>query len=84
MENPKSKRDKKATKEPEVFKAKRARTAYILFGMSVRESIAKEGLANTDIMRRIGELWKAASEETKGKFNKMAEEEKARVEKESK
>ena len=83
MEKQKSNKNVKPANESEDLKPKRGRSAYILFGMSVRESLVKQSLAAKDIMRKTGELWREASEETKAKFAKMAEEDKAKVEKES-
>ena len=80
-----------------VFKAKtdknapkKARSAYILYSSDKRQEASElllkenpdEAVAQTDIMRKLGQMWSNASEKEKAKYVKMAEEDKARYENE--
>jgi len=63
---------------------KKPLSGYMWFGKECREKLTKQGLSATDIMKKIGEQWKALSEKQKEKYEKMAKDDKARFEKESK
>eukprot|EP00009_Paramoeba_aestuarina_P008786 CAMPEP_0201520568 /NCGR_PEP_ID=MMETSP0161_2-20130828/11875_1 /ASSEMBLY_ACC=CAM_ASM_000251 /TAXON_ID=180227 /ORGANISM="Neoparamoeba aestuarina, Strain SoJaBio B1-5/56/2" /LENGTH=155 /DNA_ID=CAMNT_0047918981 /DNA_START=28 /DNA_END=495 /DNA_ORIENTATION=+ len=79
VKEPKSSRVKKGGKKE---KAKRAPTtsAYMQFCAEERQAIkdANPNLQVTDIMKELGAKWKEASPEVKAKYQKMADEWKAK------
>ena len=78
--NPKDKKKGKAKSNS----PKRARSAYIFFCKEKRDEVAKTGLKNTEILKKLGEMWKELDDKKKKKYNKMAEEDKDRYEEEIK
>jgi hypothetical protein len=68
----KKKKDPSAPKKP--------KSAYILYCMEQREKIMKQNpdIKANEIMVKLGEAWKKASEKDKKKFTRQAEEDKAR------
>lgn len=80
FKNPK---DKKKSK-PKSNSPKRARSAYIFFCQDKRESVASSGLKNTDVLKKLGEMWKDLDDKKKKKYVKMAEQDKERYDEEMK
>jgi len=76
----KARKSKKSKKDD--GKIKRAKSAYIFFGVAVRDTIVKENpnAENTDIMGLIGAAWKKVAPKEKTKYEKMAAADKERVE----
>lgn len=83
--------------EREVYKAKtdknapkKARSAYIIFSTMNREEAKNlcleenpdEAVEPTDVMKKLGEMWKDISEKEKEKYANLAEKDKARYESE--
>eukprot|EP00941_MAST-03F_sp_MAST-3F-sp1_P002933 g2933.t1 len=66
-------------------KPKKPRSAYIIFGVEIREKIKSEnpGINAKDIMKMTGAEWKKLSDEEKRPYKKKAEDDKARFERES-
>lgn len=79
------KKEKRARheKKPDNY-PKAALSAYIMFGNDQRAKILKENpsLKITEVSKKIGDLWKNASQTTKEQYSKRAESEKKRFEKE--
>jgi len=67
-------------------KPKRAMSAYLFFATDVRPSIvsAKPGLKTTDVTKVVAEKWKAMSDADKVPYQKKADKDKKRYEKEMK
>lgn len=80
FKNPK---DRKKSK-PKSNSPKRARSAYIFFCQDKRESVSSSGLKNTEVLKKLGEMWKSIDDKKKKKYIKMAEEDKERYEEEMK
>ena len=59
---------------------KNARSAYILFSQDMRPVVKEEQptLDQKDVLRALGALWKQADEDTKKKYQELAEEDKGR------
>jgi hypothetical protein len=59
---------------------KNARSAYILFSQDMRPVVKEEQptLDSKDVLRALGALWKQADEDTKKKYQELAEEDKGR------
>ncbi|KAE9550165.1 hypothetical protein FO519_006625 [Halicephalobus sp. NKZ332] len=68
----------KKTKDPNA--PKRALTAYFLWLNQNRESLKKPGMTATQVAKAAGEAWRNLTD--KSKWEKMAEEDKKRYEKE--
>merc|ERR1711998_700399 len=60
---------------------KRARSAYVLFGIDARAKlkISEPSLEPKMAMTRLGELWKQASPEVKKKYEDMSAQEKSSI-----
>lgn len=84
-----SKKDKKdkgeKEKKPDDY-PKAALSAYFLFANDNRDRVkaADPSLKITEVTQKIGELWKTASTEAKERYQKKADEEKARFDREMK
>jgi hypothetical protein len=78
--NPKDKKKSKVKSNS----PKRGRSAYIFFCKENRENVSKMGLKNTDILKKLGEMWKELDEKKKKKYTKMADDDKDRYEEEMK
>mmetsp|Transcript_10732 Transcript_10732/g.9144 ORF Transcript_10732/g.9144 Transcript_10732/m.9144 type:complete len:107 (-) Transcript_10732:96-416(-) len=69
-------------------KIKRSLSAYFFFMQKNREKIMKEsGLQSRDIgelAKKMGEAWKALSDKEKAPYNKLADDDKKRYEREKK
>ena len=67
---------------------KRARSAYIFFCGEKREEVTKklvkDGKKKTDVMKKLGEMWRDLDDKEKKPYEKMAKEDKKRFEKEMK
>ena len=76
----KDKNAKKAKKDPNA--PKRPRTAYIFFCEDQRVAVKAKTptMSQTELMSKLGEMWKALTEKKKVKFNDMAVKDKARYE----
>jgi hypothetical protein len=65
---------------------KRARSAYIFFCQEKRakatEEIVAEGKKKTEVLKRLGEMWRELDEEDKLPFEKLSKKDKKRYEKE--
>jgi hypothetical protein len=65
---------------------KRARSAYIFFCQDKRaeatEEIVAEGKKKTEVLKRLGEMWRELDEDDKVPFEKLAKKDKKRYEKE--
>jgi hypothetical protein len=57
---------------------KRPRSAYILFTMDKRDSVkaANPGIANKEILKKLGEQWKVLSDKDRQVYNDRAAKEK--------
>ncbi|KAK8836101.1 hypothetical protein M9Y10_040058 [Tritrichomonas musculus] len=64
----------------------RPRSAYNFFVMEKRKEIIEKNpdMKNKDVIKEIGKLWKQITEEEKAKYDKMSEDDHARVEEEKK
>jgi len=73
---------KKAKKDPNA--PKKGKTSFMFFSNSIRSTVKTEkpDLSFGEIGKEIGERWKALNPEEKGKYEKMAEDDKARAKKE--
>ena len=84
LDNLVKKEVKKAEKKSKPKKPKdapkNARSGYILFSQDMRPVLKKEqpALDAKDTLRTLGAMWKEASEETKKKYQELAEEDKKR------
>ena len=78
--NPKDKKKKKSKSNS----PKRARSSYIFFCKENREEVSGLGLKNTEILTKLGEMWKGLSDKKKKKYIKMADDDKERYEEEMK
>jgi hypothetical protein len=63
---------------------KRVRSAYLFFCKENRQEVASTCLKNTDILKKLGEMWKELSDKKKKKYVKMSDEDKERYEEEMK
>ena len=77
----------KVKKDPK--KPKRGRSAYILFGSEMRAKVVADNpeMKNTDIMKKMGELWHELEEndpDEHARYQELAKEDKARYEEEMK
>merc|ERR1712173_142985 len=63
---------------------KKARGAYILYGMDARPQIvaANPDMKVTEVMKTIGAQWQELDEDDKARYKKLADEDKARYEEE--
>ena len=61
---------------------KRARSGYLIFCAEKRDQVRKEVATTTDVTKRLGQLWGLLSKDEQGKYNKVAEVDKARYQKE--
>jgi len=70
-----TKQDAKSSKLP------KARSAYIIFSVAVRDSVkaAKQGISFGDITRKIAEMWKALPVNEKASFYEQAKAEKVKA-----
>jgi hypothetical protein len=78
--NPKDKKKSKVKSNS----PKRARSAYIFFCKDNREEVSSSGVKNTDILKKLGKMWKELDEKKKKKYVKMADQDKERYEEEMK
>ncbi|EER09234.1 high mobility group protein, putative [Perkinsus marinus ATCC 50983] len=82
----KVKKTTKGKKDDGKPKVKRALSAYFIFMQKNRQKIMEEnGLQPKDIgeiAKKTGEMWKGMSEAEKAPYNKMADEDKQRYERE--
>jgi len=78
--NPKDKKKRKVKSDS----PKRGRSSYIFFCKENREEVSGMGLKNTDILKKLGEMWKGLDDQDKKKYVKMAEDDKDRYEEEMK
>ena len=67
-------------------KTPRAKSAYIFFTMDKRPEVVQQNpdMKQKDILKELARLWKEVSDEEKEKYQKMADEDKARVAEEKK
>ena len=79
----KNPKDKKKSK-PKSNSPKRARSAYIFFCQENRDKVDNLGLKNTDILKKLGEMWHSLDEKNKKKYKKMSDNDKDRYEEEMK
>jgi hypothetical protein len=67
---------------------KRARSAYIFFcgdkRAEVTEELVKKGKKKTEVLKKLGEMWRELDDEDKEPYEKMAKKDKKRFEKEMK
>lgn len=49
-------------------------TGYMMFANEKRSSVAQPGLKVTEVAKKLGELWRALSDEEKKKYNEAAAE----------
>jgi len=79
-----SKSAKPAKKEKDPNAPKRALSAFMFFSQDNREKIKteNEGCSFGEVGKYLGEAWGKADKATKAKYDKMAEKDKARYEKE--
>ena len=75
---------RKVVKDPNA--PKKAISAYLYFNAENRDKVKKKNpdIKPKDIMKELGKMWKALSEKEKVKYNKMADEDKARYDNEMK
>mmetsp|Transcript_12440 Transcript_12440/g.19162 ORF Transcript_12440/g.19162 Transcript_12440/m.19162 type:complete len:391 (+) Transcript_12440:95-1267(+) len=79
--------EKKQKKKKDPNAPKKNLSAYIFFCNDVRDSVKSKMPENTtqaDIMKELGRQWKDLTDKKKGKYDKMAEKDKVRYEKEMK
>jgi hypothetical protein len=67
---------------------KRARSAYIFFcgdkRVEVTEELVKKGKKKTEVLKKLGEMWRELDDEDKEEYDKMAKKDKKRYENEMK
>lgn len=86
----KSKKDKKESSKPEKIEKKPdnypkgALSPYIIFVNENREKVKAKNpdIKNTELLSEMGNLWKQASEEEKSRYQKLADQDKLRHERE--
>ena len=63
-------------------KKPKAKSAYLFFNQEKRQEVIDKnpGIKPKDILKELGRLWKETSESEREKYNKLAEEDKKRVE----
>ena len=63
---------------------KRAKSGYLFFCQDTRQEVVNENpdMKNTEVIRELGRQWQALDSRSKTKFNKMANKDKSRYEKE--
>jgi len=83
-EKPGKKTEKKKEKDPEA--PKKPKSAYLFFSLEERERLKKEqpSLNFGDVGKLIGERWKQITPQAKAKYQKMADDAKAKYEAEFK
>ncbi len=67
---------KKPSKDPNA--PKKPSTAYLFFSNDKRNELKEQGLSFTEIGEKLGELWKAVSDEEKKKYEALAAKDKER------
>lgn len=65
-------------------KPKKAQVAYIFFSMEASKEVRKTLTSMGDVSKKIGELWKALSDEDKKPYQEMAEKDVLRYQREKK
>lgn len=84
MPKPKKATREKRLKDPDA--PKRPKTTYLLFCGDKRDDVKRKNkeMKATEITKKLGEMWKALSEDKKAKYKKIYEEDKARYDEEMK
>jgi len=79
-DNKKSKKKRKTKKEKDPNKPKRSMSSYMFYANAKRPEVkeANPGIKATDVVKKISELWKTATESDKKIFEEMASKDKER------